>query len=172
MNLEGKRYGILLRGVELIRGRSVQWFHTFLNGSHRTSIPTSSKALINGSRKCRCSAHDAGADRRHPLVSERKAVVPDGVPVELFNSTLNGDPCLRRRLFDIFDCILRGGEVLQQQWNEAVIMVHHKKKDRIEWGNYRGIPLVAHTGNALLDIIARRLDNSCERLGTLPEKHF
>ena len=30
-----------------------------------------------------------------------KAVGPDGVSVELFKITLNGDPALRRRLLDI-----------------------------------------------------------------------
>ena len=35
-------------------------------------------------------------------------------------------------------------------------MVHHKKKDRTERGNYRGISLVAHAGKILLKAIARR----------------
>ena len=33
---------------------------------------------------------------------------PDGVPVELFNITLNSDPALRRRLLDIVVRILGG----------------------------------------------------------------
>ena len=48
-------------------------------------------------------------------------------------------------------------------------MVHHKKKDRTERGNYRGISLVAHTGKILLKIISRRLSEYCERVGILPE---
>ena len=46
----------------------------------------------------------------------------------------------------------------------------HKKKDRTECGNYRGISLVAHAGKILLKIIARRLSDYCERLGVLPEE--
>ena len=46
----------------------------------------------------------------------------------------------------------------------------HKKKGRIECGNYRGISLVAHAGKILLKIIARRLSDYCERLGILPEE--
>ena len=46
----------------------------------------------------------------------------------------------------------------------------HKKKDRTECGNYRGISLVAHAGKILLKIIVRRLSNYCERLGVLPEE--
>ena len=84
------------------------------------------------------------------------AVGLDGVSVELFKITLNGDPALRRRLLDIVVCIWRGGEV-PQQWKDAIIMVFHKKKDRAECGNYRGISLVAYAGKILLKIIARRL---------------
>ena len=60
---------------------------------------------------------------------------------------------------------------MPQQWKDAIIMVLHKKKDRTECGNYRGISLVAHTVNILLKIIARRLSEYyCERVGILPEE--
>ena len=49
-------------------------------------------------------------------------------------------------------------------------MVLHKKKDRTECGNYRGISLVAHAGKILLKVIARRLSEYCERVGILPEE--
>ena len=49
-------------------------------------------------------------------------------------------------------------------------MVLHKKKDRTECGNYRGISLVAHAGKILLKIIVRRLSEYCERVGILPEE--
>ena len=58
---------------------------------------------------------------------------------------------------------------MSQQWKDAIIMVLHKKKDRTEFGNYRGISLVAHAGKILLNIIARRLSEYCERVGILPE---
>ena len=98
-----------------------------------------------------------------------KAVGPDEVPVELFKIALNGDPALRQRLLDIVVGIWRGGDV-PQQWKDAIIKVLHKKKDRTECGNYRGILLVAHAGKILLKIIARRLSDYCERLGILPEE--
>ena len=50
------------------------------------------------------------------------------------------------------------------------MMVVHKKKDRTECGNYRGISLVAHAGKILLKIIARRLSEYCERMGIMLEK--
>ena len=58
----------------------------------------------------------------------------------------------------------------QQQWKNAIIMVLHKKKDRTECGNSRGISLVAHAGKILLKIIARRLSEYCEHVGILREE--
>ena len=57
-----------------------------------------------------------------------------------------------------------------QQWKDAIIMVLHKKKDRTECSNYRGISLVAYAGKILLKIIARHLSEYCGRVGILPEE--
>ena len=103
------------------------------------------------------------------LLANGKAVGPDGVSVELFKITLNGDPALRRRLFDIVLHIWSGGEV-PRQWKDAIIMVIHKRKGRTECGNYRGTSLVAHAGKVLLKIIAHHLSEYCEREGILPEE--
>ena len=59
---------------------------------------------------------------------------------------------------------------MPQQWKDAIVMVLYQKKDRTECGNYRGISLVAHAGNLLLKIIARRISEYCERMGILPEE--
>ena len=59
---------------------------------------------------------------------------------------------------------------MPQQWKDAIIMVLHKKKDRTDCGNYKGISLVAHAGKILLKIVARRLSEYCERVGILPEE--
>ena len=98
-----------------------------------------------------------------------KAVGPDGISVELFKVTLDGDPALRWRLLEIVVRIWRGGEV-PQQLKYAIIMVLRKKKDQTECGNCRGISLVAHAGMILLKIIARRFSEYCERVGILPEE--
>ena len=49
-------------------------------------------------------------------------------------------------------------------------MVLHKKKDRTECDNYKSISLVAHAGKILLNIIARRLSEYCERMRIRPEE--
>lgn len=46
----------------------------------------------------------------------------------------------------------------------------HKKKDRTEYGNYKGISLVAHTGKILPKIVARRFSDYRKRVGILPEE--
>ena len=102
-------------------------------------------------------------------MANRKAVGPNGVSIELFKITLNGNPVLRLRLLDIVVRIWKGGEV-PQPWEDAIIMVLHKEKDRTECGNYRGISLVARAGKILLKIIARCLSEYCERVGILPEE--
>ena len=53
-----------------------------------------------------------------------------------------------------------------------MIKVLHKKKDRTECGNYRGVSLVAHagTGKVLLKIVATSLSAYCEARNLLPEE--
>ena len=46
----------------------------------------------------------------------------------------------------------------------------HKKKDRTECSNYRGLSLVAHADKVLLKIVANRLGDFCEEAGILPEE--
>ena len=51
-----------------------------------------------------------------------------------------------------------------------VITVLHKKGDKTECGNYRGISLVSHAGKVLLKVVARRLSAYCEEKGLLTEE--
>ena len=63
----------------------------------------------------------------------------------------------------------REGKV-PQQWNSAVITVLHKKGDKTEYRNYRGISPVSHASKVLLKVVARRLSAYCEAKGLLPEE--
>ena len=51
-----------------------------------------------------------------------------------------------------------------------VIIVLHKKGDKTECGNYRGISLVSHAGKVLLEGVVTRLTTYCEYKGMLPEE--
>ena len=53
---------------------------------------------------------------------------------------------------------------------DAVITVLHKKGDKTECGNYRGLSFVSHAGKVLLKVVARRLGDCCETKGLLPEE--
>ena len=182
MNLEGKRdpssayvkdeNGVLLRDVELIRERWVRWFHTLFNAKSPRLDPNIAEGLDQWPENMPLGVQSMMQELTDAIrsLANGKAVGPDGVSVELFKITLNGDPALRRRLFDIVVRILGGSEV-PQQWKDVIIMVLHKKKDRIECGNYRGISLVAHAGKILLKIIARRLSEYYKRVEILPEEH-
>ena len=57
-----------------------------------------------------------------------------------------------------------------RQWKDAVITVLHKKSDKTECGNYRGISLVSHVGKVILKVVARRLSAYCEAKGLLREE--
>ena len=180
-NLEGKRNGssayvkdengVLLRGVELIRERWVRWFHTLLNAKSPRLDPNIAEGLDQRPESMPLGVQPTMQELTDAIRSlvNGKAVGPDGVSVELFKISLNGDPALRRRLFDIVVRIWRGGE-MPQQWKYAIIMVLHKKKDQTECGNYRVISLIGHASKILLKIIARRLSEYCERVGILPEE--
>ena len=92
----------------------------------------------------------------------RKAVGPDGLPAELM-----------KVLADEGELNTLGkwwGGGVPQQWKDATIKVLHKKKDRTECDNYRGISLMAHAGKALLEVIAGRLSDYCKREDILPEE--
>ena len=182
MNLEGKRDrissayvkdedGVFPRDVELICERWVRWFHTLLNAKLPRIDPNIAEGLHQWPDNMPLGVQPAMLELTGAIrsLANGKVVGPDGVSVELFKITVNGDPALRRRLLDIVVCIWRGGEV-PMQWKYATIMVLHKKKDRTEYGNYRGISLVAHAGKILLKIIAHRPSEYCECVETLPEE--
>ena len=53
-----------------------------------------------------------------------------------------------------------------------MIKVLHKKTDRTECENYRGISFVAHVGKVLLTIVATRLSAYYEAKNLLPEEQY
>ena len=183
MNLERKRdrssayvkdeNGVLLRDAELIRELWVRWFHTHPNAKSPRLDPNIAEGIDQWPENMPLRVQPTMQELTDAIdsLANGNAIGPDEVSVELFKITLNGDPALRRRLLLIYVVvrIWRGGEV-PRQWKNYIIIVLHKKKDRTECGNYRGISLVAHIGKILLKIIARRLSEYCERVGILPEE--
>ena len=120
MNLEGTRdrssayvkdeNGVLLRDVELIRERWVRWFHTLLNAKSPRLDPNIAEGLDQWPENMPLGVKPMMQELTDAIrsLANGNAVGQDGVSVELFKITLNGDPALRRRLLDIVVCIWRG----------------------------------------------------------------
>ena len=101
-------------------------------------------------------------------MTNAKSVGPDGLPTELLKLVLQ-DRTILLELHRLTTLIWREGKV-PQQWKDAVITVLHKKGDKTECGNYRGIWVVSHAGKVLLKVVTRRLGAYGEAKGLLPEE--
>ena len=98
-----------------------------------------------------------------------KAERADGLPVELLRLGLQQDRTILLELHRLTILIWPEGKV-PQQWKDAGITVFHKKNDKTEFANYRGISLVSHVHKVLLNVVDRRLSTYCEAKGLLPEE--
>ena len=102
-------------------------------------------------------------------ISNAKAVGPEELPFEFLKLGIKLDPTVLREFHRVIKLVWHQREV-SQRWRDAVIKVLHKKKDRTEYGNYRGISLVGHAGKVLLKIVATRLSVYCGARNLLPEE--
>ena len=135
--------GTLLRDKGRIRKRWVRFFRSLLNSKSDmldTDIPkrlpqhpVASALGIEPTKEEIATAMKA--------IANAKAVGPDGLPAELLKLGLQQDRTILRELHRLTILIWHQGEV-PQQWRDAVITVLHKKGDKKECGNYRGISLV------------------------------
>ena len=105
------------------------------------------------------------------MANNAEAVGPGGLPAELLKLGLEQDRTILLEFHRLTTLIWREGKV-PKQWKDAdaVITVLHKKGDKTECGNYRGISLVSHAGKVLLQVVVRRLSAYCEAKGLLPEE--
>ncbi|KAI5715018.1 hypothetical protein M8J77_009060 [Diaphorina citri] len=77
----------------------------------------------------------------------------DGIPVEIFKY---GGEGIKRYIHKLIILIWRK-ETIPKEWNEAVVVPLHKKGDKLECNNYRGISLLNTTYKILSKIILKRL---------------
>ena len=163
--------GIILRDPGLVLGRWARFFRTLLNSksnklrlgiigelpqwpiTHELGIEPTESELIGALRS----------------MANAKTVGQDEIPVELLKIGINHDLTVLREFHRVIKLVWHQREV-PQRWRDTVIKVLHKKKDRTECGNYRGISLVAHAGKVLLKIVATRLSTYCEARNLLPEE--
>ena len=102
-------------------------------------------------------------------MSNAKAVGPECLSVELLKPGYQQDRTILLELHRLATFIRREGKVLYE-WKDAVITVLHKKGDKTEYGNYRGISLVSYVGKMLLHVVARKLSAYCEAKRLLLEE--
>ena len=175
--LRGAQYirdenGKLLRKLDEVRARWRRYFTSLLN----TTSATLNRTIIEGlpQKPIALSLGDP------PVVSETKkalkfmangkAMGPDELPAELLKLGLSDSSHeILLAFHDIIVAVWMTGKV-PQEWKDATIKVLHKKKDRTECSNYRGLSLVAHACKVLLKIVANRLGEFCEEAGILPEE--
>ena len=134
--------GRLLRDKGRIRERWVRFFRSLLNSKSDILDADITK------RKRFTTAEEEIATATKAMANA-KAAGPDGLPAELLKLGLQQDPTILRELHRLTILIWRQGKV-PQQWKDAIITVLHKKGDKTECGNYRGISLVSHAGKVLL----------------------
>ena len=163
--------GRLLRDKERIRGRRVRFFRSLLNAKSNKldldipkRLPQQPVASALGIKPT-----EEEIARAMKAMANAKAVGPDGLPVELLKLGLQQDRTILLELHRLTTLIWREGKV-PQQWKDADIIILHKKGDKTECGNYRGISPVSHAGKVLLKVAARRLSAYCEAKGLLPEE--
>ena len=89
-------------------------------------------------RRGDCHSDEGNGERK-------KAVGPDGLPVELLKLGLRQDRTILLKLHRFITLTWREGKVPQQR-KDAFITLLHKKGDETECGNYCGISLVSHAG--------------------------
>ena len=102
-------------------------------------------------------------------MANANAMGPDGLPAELLKLGLQQDWTTLLEFHLLTTLIWREWKTPQQR-KDAVITVLHKKGDKTECGNYRGISLVSDAGKVLLKVVARKLSAYCEAKGLLPEE--
>ena len=164
--------GKLLRNLDEIRVRWRRYFTSLLN----TTSAALNRTIIEGlsQKPTALSLGDppveSEAKKGPEIYGQWKGYGTDELPAELLKLGLfDSSHEILLAIHDIIVAVWMTGGI-PQQWKNATINVLHKKKDRTECSNYRGLSLEAHAGKVLLKIVANRLGDFCEEAGILHEE--
>ena len=143
--------GTLLRDKGRIRGRWVRFFRSLLDAKSDMRDPDIPKRLPQHPVASALGVEPTEEEIATAMkaMTNAEAVGPDGLPAELLKLRIQQDRAIPLELHRLTTLIWRKGKV-PQQWKYAVITVLHKKGDKTECGNYRGISIVSHAGKVLL----------------------
>ena len=147
----GDEEGRLLRDKGRIRKRGVRFFRSLLNSQSDMLGPDIPKRLSQQPVASALGIEPTEEEIATAMkeMANETAVGPDGLPAELLKLGLQQDRTILLEFHRLTTLIWREAKV-PQQWKDAVITVLHKKGDKTECGNYRGISLVSHAGKVLL----------------------
>jgi len=98
-------------------------------------------------------------------LKSNKSPGPDGVCIEIYKSTLD---IILPFLLSLFNEILDTGN-FPLQWSESIITPIHKKGDKSDPRNYRGISLINSLGKIFVSILNRRLQKFCDENSLIDE---
>ena len=159
--------GRLLRDKGCIREGWVRFFRSWLNSKSGVLDPDIPERLPQQpvARALGIELTEEEIATAMKAMANEKAVGPNGLPAELLKLGLEQDRTILLEFHRLTTLIWREGKVPQQR-KDAVITVLHKKGDKTECRNYRGISLVSHAGKVLLKVVARRLSAYCEVKGS------
>ena len=164
--------GKLLRKLDEIRTRWRRYFTSLLNTTSAALNRTIIEDLSQNPTALSLGDPPAVGETKRALrsMANGKAMGPDELPAELPKLGLSDSSHeILLAFHNIIVAVWMTGKV-PQEWKDATTEVLHKKKDRTECSNYRGLSLVAHAGKVLLKIVANRLGDFCEEAGILPEE--
>ncbi|CAK1601677.1 unnamed protein product [Parnassius mnemosyne] len=98
-------------------------------------------------------------------MSNKKAIGPDGIPVEAWK-------CLGPRglvlLTDFFNCMLFSSKMPKAWRLSTIVPIYKGKGSKYECNNYRGIKLLSHTMKLYERVIDSRIRSECE----LSKNHY
>ena len=163
--------GIMLRDPGLVLGRWARSFCTLLNSKY-------DKLRLNAIQGLPLwpITHALGVEPKENeltgalrSMANAKAVGPDELLVELLKLRISHGPIVLREFHRVMKLVWHQQEV-PRRWRYAMRKVLHKKKDRADYSNYRGISLVVHAGKIFLKVIATRLSAYYEARNLLPEE--
>ena len=163
--------GKLIRKLDKIRARWRRYFTSLLNTTSATLNRTITEGLSQKPTALSLGDPPAVSETKKALrfMANGKAMGADELPAELLKLGLSDSS--HEFLLAFHDVIVAVWMTREepQEWKDATIKVLHKKMDRTECSNYRGLSLVAHAVRFSSKSWPTDLATSAKKLGSSPK---
>mgnify|MGYP003519696127 CR=1 FL=1 len=94
-------------------------------------------------------------------LKDRKAPGVDNITAEEVKAAMNDDGL--RIMYQLCNRIWTD-EVFPDEWKKAIIVPLHKKKDKLDCNNYRGISLLCHSSKIFTSILLDRITTKTDEI--------